>query len=616
MKDSESDADSVNNRRRRSSVSKAMKSLVQRKSFARAFSSVKIQTHTDLHTGLPVNYETFHVKPNDLLSLIDKFHKKVKSERDLKDTAESYDDLFDNLKSNIVKSFEFAPKKDFGPIQCNGVRMILNHTKCYFTVAVKKKRASELLDFLEVVKVLDAWFSMVAYLSDLNLTSTNATDHPDVSRHIYRSIYSAFNPIALQTILGPGYHCVVCPGMKFPFAVVERGVIAIAGKGLKTKIKSAAIGRKTIAKTAANVAPGVSVQDSTDVIRFMNNPMMRSTFVMLRAVTSFGRSVDVKVHRMNLPTKFSILIEDNDVVIKPTNNMKENAVKFHVLKYGQDEEFDNKLLFYVHGGAFVGPKASVLNDFFVKEFANNLKGLTILSLDYLPGPEATFPVAPQQVLDTYLWLTSGKQEVKDKIGFHPEEIVLLGDSSGGNLVTQLLVILNELRHMGTGLSPKMPKAAVACWPKSSLQFDIFPSLMSCMFDSLLSMQLLLGACVAYIPMLKRDDNDNWNLVTDNHTIPLDFLLRDDYKVIESPILSPVNYDKMDQLSDVKLNVLALGNDPLLDESLELAKRWKGKTRLLVLEGTAHGGFIFNYFSKVGSRCVLATTEMIKHAFDD
>ena len=381
-------------------------------------------------------------------------------------------------------------------------------------------------------------------------------------------------------------------------------------------MKCLSLSRKKIAATIADIAPVVAMRDAASVIRLLNTPLLRGTHLLMRAATCFGRTVNVSSMELQVPTLFNIVIEQNEVQIRPNRIKKENAVKFYLLKYGRKEEFKNKLVFYVHGGAFVGPKAGVLNNFFVKGFANNLKGLTILSMDHSPGPEAAFPVAAQQVLDTYLWLTSGRQDVLNKIGFHPEEIVLLGDSSGGNLVSSLLVTLNEIRRMGLGFKPFMPRSMVLCWPKASLQYDLFFSLMSSMFDSLLSMQLLLAACIAYVPMLKRDENGNWILITDNDSIPLDFLLREDYKVIESPILSPVNYPHMNQLADVQLGVLALGNDPLLDESLEMARKWKGDVRLHVLEGAAHGGFIFNYFSREGSRCVAATTDMLRHAFSN
>lgn len=381
-------------------------------------------------------------------------------------------------------------------------------------------------------------------------------------------------------------------------------------------MKTFTMSRKTVAKTLSDLAPGITVRDVANVVRKLNAGPVRAVYAATRYATAIDKPVSVKKIKMTVPTLFKLSIIDNEVVLKPSTIPQDNPVKFYVLQHGRAKEFTNKLLFYVHGGAFVGPKAGPLNNFYLKAFCNHLKGLKILSMDYSPAPEAPFPVAVQQILDTYLWLTSGREEVYNTIGFYPSEIVLLGDSSGGNMIASLTVILNELRNMGLGFKPFMPRSMVLCFPKASLQFDIFPSLCISVIDPILSIQLMLAACISYVPMLKRDENGNWNLVEDNSTIPMDFLTREEYKVVESPFLSPVRYSKLDQLADVNLHVMAVANDPLLDESIEMARQWKGRTKLDVVEGVTHGAFIFNYFSKIGSKCVPLTTDIIRQAFFD
>ena len=440
--------------------------------------------------------------------------------------------------------------------------------------------------------------------------------NPVEARSFYRLIFSNYDPIALKVLLGPQYHIVETPGLKLPYAMIERAIIFTVAKTKRDAMRAFTLSRKTVAKALSDQASSVTVRDVANVVRKMNVSPVRATYAITRYATAFDKPVDVKKVKIGAPTLFKIVIEENEVKLQPNLILQENPVKFYLLKYGQSKEFTNKLLFYVHGGAFVGPKAGPLNNFYLKDFANNLKGLKILSMDYSPAPEAPFPIALQQVLDTYLWLTSGREEVLHTIGFYPDEIVLLGDSSGGNLVASLTVILNELREMGLGFKPFMPRSAVLCFPKTSLQFDLFPSLCLAVFDPILSIQLMLAACIAYVPFLKRDENGNWNLVQDNSTIPMDFLIRDEYKVVESPLLSPLRYRKLDQLSDVQLHVMAVANDPLLDESIEMARQWKGKTKLHVVEGVTHGAFIFNYFSRVGSKCVPLTTDIVRRAFFD
>ena len=65
-----------------------------------------------------------------------------------------------------------------------------------------------------------------------------------------------------------------------------------------------------------------------------------------------------------------------------------------------------------------------------------------------------------------------------------------------------------------------------------------------------------------------------------------------------------------------LHIMGISDDPLLDESLEFARRWNGKKRVYITEGVAHGAFLYNYFSREGSRCVPLTAEIVRNAFQD
>lgn len=407
------------------------------------------------------------------------------------------------------------------------------------------------------------------------------------------------------------------PGLRLPLSMMERGIIYVASRNLKQKLKSLSLSRKTIASAVAEVLPNMKAMDVAKLMRLMDAPLLRVPYAFMRGLASKGKFVKVKNVRPEVRSDFKITIENSEVKLIRNPARESQKVKLRLLSYKSSIEFRKKILLYVHGGAFVGPKATSLENFYIKEFATNLKGLSILSMDHPPGPEDPFPVALQQILDSYLWFTSGSEDVVDKIGFHPEEIVLAGDSSGASLISSLIVVLNEIRNMGTSVNPKMPKSMVLLFPKTTLQFDIFPSLMTCVFDQVITMQLLMGACIAYIPMEKRNEEDgSWQYIQNNLSVPADFLTRPEYRVIKSPILSPVRYDKLHQLSHVSLNIMAMGNDPLLDESIEIANMWKGKVRMHVVDGATHGAYVFNYVSRPGSRCIPITTDLIRCAFHD
>lgn len=79
-------------------------------------------------------------------------------------------------------------------------------------------------------------------------------------------------------------------------------------------------------------------------------------------------------------------------------------------------------------------------------------------MEYSLSPEATFPVALKQALDAYLWLTdpNGGGTLFNECtvwhpmlilcsGVSPLNVILGGDSAGGNLVASLLMLLRQMR---------------------------------------------------------------------------------------------------------------------------------------------------------------------------
>lgn len=99
---------------------------------------------------------------------------------------------------------------------------------------------------------------------------------------------------------------------------------------------------------------------------------------------------------------------------------------------GPDARSDAVIL-YLHGGAFVtgSPAAS-------RELAARISASArtiVFSLDYRLAPEHTFPAAIEDTLAAYRWLVDQ--------GHPPSRIVLGGESSGGELALQALLVMKE-----------------------------------------------------------------------------------------------------------------------------------------------------------------------------
>ena len=91
-----------------------------------------------------------------------------------------------------------------------------------------------------------------------------------------------------------------------------------------------------------------------------------------------------------------------------------------------------KIIFYIHGGGFTGACTKERMAFvscLVREF-----GYNVFSVDYRLAPEFMFPCALEDCLDAYRWLLER---------FGPEDILLIGESAGGNLVITLPLLLRD-----------------------------------------------------------------------------------------------------------------------------------------------------------------------------
>jgi monoterpene epsilon-lactone hydrolase len=108
---------------------------------------------------------------------------------------------------------------------------------------------------------------------------------------------------------------------------------------------------------------------------------------------------------------------------------------------------DNKVILYFHGGGMVlmSPKTHRALTIRIAQLAN----MRVLSIDYRLAPEYTFPAPLEDCLTAYKWLLSK--------GFKSKNIILAGDSAGGNLVLSSLI---KLRDDGIDL----PIGAVALSP--------------------------------------------------------------------------------------------------------------------------------------------------------
>jgi epsilon-lactone hydrolase len=123
-----------------------------------------------------------------------------------------------------------------------------------------------------------------------------------------------------------------------------------------------------------------------------------------------------------------------------------------------ENRFDNQVLLYLHGGGFVYG-LSFLHRRMVAYLAQKM-GVRALMVDYRLAPVHAFPAGLDDCVTAYRWLL--------KEGIPAQNIVVAGDSAGGNLT---ITTLMKLRDSGDPL----PAAAACISPVADLsgQGDLF-----------------------------------------------------------------------------------------------------------------------------------------------
>jgi epsilon-lactone hydrolase len=107
-----------------------------------------------------------------------------------------------------------------------------------------------------------------------------------------------------------------------------------------------------------------------------------------------------------------------------------------------------RVLLYIHGGGFTAGSAAAYRG--LSAHLSAATGCRVLALDYRWAPEEPFPAALDDCVAAYRWLIG-------KIGVPARDVVLAGDSAGGNLVVAMLLALRDagdpLPAAGVCISP-------------------------------------------------------------------------------------------------------------------------------------------------------------------
>ena len=112
----------------------------------------------------------------------------------------------------------------------------------------------------------------------------------------------------------------------------------------------------------------------------------------------------------------------------------------------------NALIIHIHGGGFVAMSSSS-HENYLRKWCNKLE-VPVISIDYGLAPENPYPKALDDVWQAYNWILDN---AADEFQIDLNNIILIGDSAGGNLAMSLVYLL--IMH-----NKKLPNALFLAYP--------------------------------------------------------------------------------------------------------------------------------------------------------
>lgn len=120
----------------------------------------------------------------------------------------------------------------------------------------------------------------------------------------------------------------------------------------------------------------------------------------------------------------------------------------------------------MHGGGFVA-LSSESSQSYTRIWANKLK-VPIFSIDYRKPPNFRFPVGLEDCFACYTFII---EKIHQYFNVRPRNVILAGDSAGGNLAVALQGLLMQRRY------PILPKGIYLAYPAVDLRMKYSPSRM-------------------------------------------------------------------------------------------------------------------------------------------
>ncbi|KAI3382231.1 hypothetical protein SNEBB_003693 [Seison nebaliae] len=313
-------------------------------------------------------------------------------------------------------------------------------------------------------------------------------------------------------------------------------------------------------------------------------------------------TMDIELSKENIYRLSTEMKSDHHFNIRHINYSKTECDK--------NGQFDT-IIIHAHGGGFVA-HSSRSHFVYLQSWAKSLK-LPIFSIDYTLATEEPHPMAIDECFYSLLWLQQNKQ----LINWNGKRIICVGDSAGGYLLTaaslqigHLLKYENFVQNSSTNfqlkkltnwneetiVKVKKVDGLVTCYAPFILHFTISPSRLLTAIESLVPYQMLWKCLGTYCGIgIDRQMMENGRKESVLH-----FFHRNLDKYSNDPLLSLVEADDNVLKCLPKMVMFACDNDPLLDDSVMMAKRLRDSSmdgHLIILGDVCHAFLNFYVISK-------------------
>lgn len=523
------------------------------------------------------------------------------------------------IVQGIKKLVTVAPEYDYGNVHQNGIRSMIKLWAIYLKKGYKKGSVDDMMNIINILSMCNRAHEIIVTHLVNNRDNYVIIEQRKISQEMF-------------VLFSDGKLCQTLHSQPFTFAhlpAVQKILLlnnlkftplVIPGVKFTDRFKSMA-STKGGARVMNELLTRMTVQElksSLWKLEILHNILVRPVIKIFRILTFNATSC--KSVKSIVRSSYSLDIDINGITYRKRE--QDNTVRYQLVQYKPRDKtlpYYGKVLIFLHGGCFVGPRADLLENVCIRTWAEFFPGLAVVNFDYSLGPEHRFPTQIQELLDFYLWLTNPvmADDVMKTFGFIPTDIVISGQSGGASCVVGSLIAMNELNRRFQEKF-KFPKGIIMENGKINMSYHLSPSYLLAAVDPIATPHLLPLALQSYVVMTKFDEgSSSKRMLTalEQSALPHKALYDEEYDIVTDVLLTPTSYDKYDGIIGTSLHIYSHEYDPISDDCLILAKKWNGKVSITINDRLAHIGHLFKIIDPVARKANKRLIEMIKNSFE-